>query len=169
MLKRYLKKSQKGFTIIEVMIVLAIAGLIMVVVLIAIPQLQRNQRNSARTADATRLGTSIQNWITNNNGAVFTAGTGNANITAVINDIGATLNQYTLSAVTPNPTVVAVTSAAVATATVNTTLANLVVATGARCNGANVEYTGSRSFVILYAEETSSGAAGAGAQTCIAF
>jgi prepilin-type N-terminal cleavage/methylation domain-containing protein len=37
MLNRLLKKGQSGFTIIEVMIVLAIAGLIMVVVLVAIP------------------------------------------------------------------------------------------------------------------------------------
>lgn len=162
MLKKLLNRKQQGFTIIEVMIVLAIAGLIMVVVLIAIPQLQRNQRNSARTADASRLGTAIQNWVTNNNGAVFTAGANNDNLTAVINDTGATMNQYELTAGTTF-TVDAIT----ATPQTNTTLANLMVITGAKC-GANgvAEPTGSRSFVILYAQEN---ATANPQQSCIAF
>jgi prepilin-type N-terminal cleavage/methylation domain-containing protein len=47
-MKNLLKtKRAEGFTIIEVMIVLAIAGLIMVIVFIAVPQLQRNQRANA--------------------------------------------------------------------------------------------------------------------------
>lgn len=64
-----LKKREEGFTIIEVMIVLAIAALILVVVLIAIPQLQRNQRNSARKAILTRVKTELDNYSSNNNGA----------------------------------------------------------------------------------------------------
>ena len=46
-----LKKRNQGFTIIEVMIVLAIAGLIMLIVFLAVPALQRNQRNTARKQD----------------------------------------------------------------------------------------------------------------------
>ena len=38
--------EQKGFTIIEVMIVLAIAGLIILIVFLAVPALQRNGRNT---------------------------------------------------------------------------------------------------------------------------
>lgn len=68
-------KRAKGFTIIEVMIVLAIAGLIMVVVLIAVPQLQRSQRNNAATAVLDRTFTEIQNYASNNNGK-FPATTG---------------------------------------------------------------------------------------------
>jgi len=45
------RNNQGGFTIVEVMIVLAIAGLILAVVFIAVPALQRNQRNSARQND----------------------------------------------------------------------------------------------------------------------
>jgi prepilin-type N-terminal cleavage/methylation domain-containing protein len=63
-----LKALGKGFTIIEVMIVLAIAGLIMVVVLVAIPQLQRNQRDTARQSVANRLSTELGTYSTNNNG-----------------------------------------------------------------------------------------------------
>jgi prepilin-type N-terminal cleavage/methylation domain-containing protein len=46
-----LKKRNEGFTIIEVMIVLAIAGLIMLVVFLAVPALQRNSRNTQRNND----------------------------------------------------------------------------------------------------------------------
>lgn len=70
MLKNLLnkRKLQKGFTIIEVLIVLAIAGLILVVVLIAIPQLQRNQRNEARRSIVARMVTEFNNYAGNNNG-----------------------------------------------------------------------------------------------------
>ncbi len=61
-------KKQNGFTIIEVMIVLAIAGLIMVIALIAIPQLQRNQRNTARKSIVARVSTELGNYSSNNNG-----------------------------------------------------------------------------------------------------
>ncbi|MCA9347457.1 type II secretion system protein [Candidatus Saccharibacteria bacterium] len=63
-------KFQKGFTIIEVMIVLAIAGVIIAAVLIAVPQLQKNQRNSSRRAILGRVKTEIDNYIGNNNGTV---------------------------------------------------------------------------------------------------
>ena len=68
-------KLQKGFTIIEVMIVLAIAGLILVVVLVAIPQLQRNQRNNARQSIAARITTEVSNFAGNNNGTIPLANT----------------------------------------------------------------------------------------------
>lgn len=65
-----LQKRQGGFTIIEVMIVLAIAGLIIAVVLVAIPQLQRNQRNEARRNILGRIKTEIDNFSGNNNGTI---------------------------------------------------------------------------------------------------
>lgn len=72
MLKNLLskRKLQEGFTIIEVMIVLAIAGLILVVVLIAIPQLQRNQRNENRRSVMARVVTEINSYAGNNNGKI---------------------------------------------------------------------------------------------------
>ena len=48
-------KSKKGFTIIEVVLVLAIAGLIFLMVFIALPALQRSQRNTRRRSDMARL------------------------------------------------------------------------------------------------------------------
>lgn len=51
------QKSEKGFTIIEVLIVLAIAGLVMVIVFLAVPSLQRNSRNNSRKTDARFIAT----------------------------------------------------------------------------------------------------------------
>ncbi len=65
-----LREQEKGFTIIEVLIVLAIGALILVIVLIAIPQLQRNQRNTARKSVLSRMVTEVGNFSGNNNGAI---------------------------------------------------------------------------------------------------
>ena len=67
-----LKRSQKGFTIVEVMIVLAIAGLIMLVVLLAVPALQRTSRNSQRTSDVNAVGAAVTEFINNNGGKLPT-------------------------------------------------------------------------------------------------
>lgn len=76
MLVKKLKDSKpSGFTIIEVMIVLGIAAAIMLIVLIAIPQLQRNQRNTARKDAIGRVSTEIQNFAGNNNGELPAAST----------------------------------------------------------------------------------------------
>lgn len=62
-------RKQKGFTIIEVLIVLAIAGLILVVVFLAVPQLQKNTRDNARQAVVTRLSAEIETYAANNQGS----------------------------------------------------------------------------------------------------
>lgn len=67
-MKKLLPNRNSGFTIIEVMIVLAIAALILVVVLVAIPQLQQSQRNTARQDVTSRVLTELSNYAGNNNG-----------------------------------------------------------------------------------------------------
>lgn len=52
-------KQEKGFTIIEVVLVLAIAGLIFLMVFIALPALQRNQRDTARKNDMSIISAAI--------------------------------------------------------------------------------------------------------------
>lgn len=69
MLKK-LKNRNEGFTIIEVLIVLAIAGLILLVVFLAVPALQRNSRNTQRRSDVSRVLGSAQEVLNNNNGAL---------------------------------------------------------------------------------------------------
>ena len=61
-------KNKKGFTIIEVVLVLAIAGLIFLMVFIALPALQRSQRNTQREDDLSRFLTAANDYQTNNNG-----------------------------------------------------------------------------------------------------
>jgi prepilin-type N-terminal cleavage/methylation domain-containing protein len=61
------KKDNKGFTIIEVLIVLAIAGLILLIVFLAVPALQRNSRNTSIKNDvASVLGGVTENQAANN-------------------------------------------------------------------------------------------------------
>ncbi len=83
------KKDNAGFTIIEVLIVLAIAGLILVVVLIAIPQLQRNQRNEQRRSVAARVTTEISNFAGNNNGDLPVAEANGSTGAPIIKEWGA--------------------------------------------------------------------------------
>jgi prepilin-type N-terminal cleavage/methylation domain-containing protein len=61
-------KKTSGFTIIEVMIVLAIAGLIMVIVFLAVPALQRNQRDNARQSIVNRVSAELTTYAGNNQG-----------------------------------------------------------------------------------------------------
>lgn len=63
-----MKKEKRGFTIIEVVLVLAIAGLIFMMVFIALPALQRSQRDTQRRNDMGRMQTAIQNYQANNRG-----------------------------------------------------------------------------------------------------
>lgn len=63
-----LKKNNKGFTIIEVLIVLAIAGLILLIVFLAVPALQRNSRNTQRRNDVQKMIGTLQEAANNNNG-----------------------------------------------------------------------------------------------------
>src|SRR4051812_9194981 len=65
-----LKKDNKGFTIIEVMIVLAIAGLIILIVLLAVPALQRNGRNTAIKNDASAVAAALSTFASDNDGKV---------------------------------------------------------------------------------------------------
>lgn len=134
-----LRKKTEGFTIIEVLIVLAIAGLIMLIVFLAVPALQRNSRNTQRTNDASRLSSAITECLNNKNGKVascdaFTGGEIDAYITIADNQ------QLTTSG----------------TAGVN----SFALAWNTKCNSAGdgtAAGGGTRSFTILYAAETTSG------------
>ncbi|MDO5481235.1 MAG: type II secretion system protein [Candidatus Saccharibacteria bacterium] len=62
--------NKSGFTIIEVVLVLAIAGLIFLMVFIALPALQRSQRDTQRRDDMSRLSSQITQYQANNRGKV---------------------------------------------------------------------------------------------------
>lgn len=65
-----MKKLRQGFSLIELMIVLAIAGLIISLVFVAASAAQRNGRDTTRRADTQKLATAIEQWAANNNGAL---------------------------------------------------------------------------------------------------
>lgn len=67
-----LQKTKSGFTIIEVVLVLAIAGLIFLMVFLALPALQRSQRDTQRRDDLSGFSTQITNYQSNNRGKVPT-------------------------------------------------------------------------------------------------
>ncbi len=83
--KRWNSSSQKpAFTIIEVVLVLAIAGLIFLMVFIALPALQRNQRDTQRKNDIARIVTQFQNYTANNKGKYVSDDPGNSQLKGFI-------------------------------------------------------------------------------------
>lgn len=129
-------KKQSGFTIIEVMIVLAVAGLIMAIVFLAIPALQRSNRNTQRKNDATRLAGLVAEYNSNNNGKLPT------NVTTDINS--PTWSYFT--------TVTIATYASTPAAPNSDTM---ILVTGASCNGSALAQGTARQSVVWYGIEPS--------------
>ncbi len=73
-------QNKRGFTIIEVVLVLAIAALIFLMVFIALPALQRGQRDAARKNDASAVASAINTFKSNNNGKIPAAGGGGGGV-----------------------------------------------------------------------------------------
>lgn len=80
--RRLPNRRAAGFTIIEILIVLSIAGLILVVVLLAVPNAQRNTRNHARKEFVEAVGSQLEQYYADHHaypstpaeGAQFVAG-----------------------------------------------------------------------------------------------
>ena len=66
----YKRDSKRGFTVIEVALVLAIAGLIFLMVFIALPGLRASQRDAERREDVSMLLETVKKYQTNNRGAL---------------------------------------------------------------------------------------------------
>ena len=81
-------QNKNGFTIIEVVLVLAIAALIFLMVFIALPALQRNQRDTQRKDDIGRTLTAVNNYQSNNRGKLPHQGTGSGSDTEKWNEFG---------------------------------------------------------------------------------
>jgi prepilin-type N-terminal cleavage/methylation domain-containing protein len=72
MLHKLKNRKSEGFTIIEVLIVLAIAGLILLIVFLAVPALQRNSRNTSRREDVSHLAGLVDEYAANHGGVLPT-------------------------------------------------------------------------------------------------
>jgi prepilin-type N-terminal cleavage/methylation domain-containing protein len=142
-----IKQEMKGFTIIEVLIVLAIAGLIMLVVFLAVPALQRNSRNTQRRNDISSYLGAVNEFVANNNGGIPTTA---AHV--------ATINGLANTGILTEPTAAPSTGAQSGAIGVDT----FQLVTGARCDTATVGNSvagSSRQIVLRFAVENSTGGA----------
>jgi len=143
-------QTTKGFTIIEVVLVLAIAGLIFLMVFIALPALQSGQRDSARKTDIGSIASAVTSYVSNNRGK--------------FPPDGETLKKYAEN-VSTNTTNLTITSYR---DTVSVVDGDAVVVTGAKCDtqgdtGDTATYElskgTSRQFVVVTRLEASGGSA----------
>lgn len=158
-------KNQNGFTIIEVLIVLAIAGLILLIVFLAVPALQRNSRNTQRKANVSAILGAVSEFGNNNNGALPAIACGTANpyklvtgTCAAPTGTGAEFNQGYYQA--------APAFAAGAQAALTTDVA--VVVTAAKCDTTTPGKTlagSARQVVVQYMNEGAGGLIGACQET----
>lgn len=146
------RKAEGGFTLIEVMIVLAIAGLILLVVFLAVPALQRNARNTQRREDAGNILSAASEYIANNNGSLpavqadlgtgstATLGTGTG-----VNTVSINLGYYDASKV----------SVAAYASGLTTTVDTITIVRGATCSGNTVTNTdaSARNLAVIYTLE----------------
>jgi len=110
MLER-LKNRERGFTLIEIVLVLAIAGLILLIVFLAVSGAEKARRDTQRKQDAGRMSSEIENYAGNTNGQIPTtlaqiqsvigAGSSYFNTTTNPDPSGAT---YTVTFTTNAPT-----------------------------------------------------------------
>lgn len=152
--------KQHGFTIIEVLIVLAIAGLILLIVFLAVPALQRNSRNTQRKNDISSVLSGVSEYVNNNSGALpanIGASTASPTTTIVLRS-GATGSGTEVKLGYYDPTTVTRVQAGTAVVTNNTTAENMVLVTRAKCSGSDATGVGapSRGYVALYSVESGS-------------
>jgi prepilin-type N-terminal cleavage/methylation domain-containing protein len=63
-----MEQKQKGFTLIEIVIVLAIAALVLAGVLIAVSGAQKSRRDTQRKDDVGKIASYLEQYASNNNG-----------------------------------------------------------------------------------------------------
>ena len=87
-------RKQQGFTIIEVVLVLAIAGLIFLMVFIALPTLQTNQRDTQRRDDVARFKAQVNQYQANNKGKVPAQVAAGVSCVAAVGNAAQFVNDY---------------------------------------------------------------------------
>lgn len=149
-MKSKLKNQQNGFTIIEVLIVLAIAGLIILIVFLAVPALQRTSRNTQRKNDASRFSSLVNEHVSNNAGKLPSAiGTGAGELNLA--NTSFTIMETPVSGDIKK-------SGGTGTALDLGTLDKMILNTGATCNNNTVTAGGgTRSYTVSYEVEASNG------------
>lgn len=145
-------KNNQGFTLIEVLIVLAIASLIILIVFFAIPALKRNARNLQRRSDATHVIQGIKKYIKSNAAMPSTGALGAGGSTATIGESGNTTSIKLKFYTADNVSIVGWAVNVPALLAVD----KMEVVTGAACEGnAVVASSSSNSFAVIYMAEPS--------------
>lgn len=139
------KNKEKGFTIIEVVLVLAIAGLIFLMVFIALPALQRNQRDTQRKNDLSRAQTAVNNYQSNNRNNLpgTDSAAWNSFATSYLKSGGDTFEDPARGAYTFQ-----VSNAASDTLTFANDTAPIYVSLNHTCDGESIESAGSRKVAL---------------------
>ncbi len=141
------QKGTSGFTIIEVLIVLAIAGLILLIVFLAVPALQRNSRNTA-------IKTDVQNVL---GGVAEYAGANNGTLPTNVLAVSGKVNYTGLAGTGTNPTSINIQGSTVVGSTLVAPLAatpalgTIAVSLGYRCDTTKSP----RAISAVYAIESS--------------
>jgi len=152
-------KNNGGFTIIEVLIVLAIAGLILLIVFLAVPALQRNSRNTTAKNDAQNVLGGVSEFQGTNNGKLPSTVSGTGDIT--YSGTSLTSTKIGIQGTTSVKTITgdATYDAAASATTGNTVNTGIIgVYPGRICaSGATTTTANSRSTAIFYTIEASSG------------
>jgi prepilin-type N-terminal cleavage/methylation domain-containing protein len=148
-------KTNGGFTIIEVLIVLAIAGLILLIVFLAVPALQRNSRNTSMKNDVQNVLGGIAEYQGANNGVLPTGVATNA-AGGTVNYTGATATSISIQGTTEVATVTAVPTAPTNGSGGNISTGQIKVYLKAKCNGNNAVTTNNRAAAAFYLVETAS-------------
>ncbi|HSX32930.1 MAG TPA: type II secretion system protein [Candidatus Saccharimonadales bacterium] len=152
MLRNTKNPKSQGFTIIEVLIVLAIAGLILLIVFLAVPALQRNSRNQQRRTDIGNFLAGISEFSNDNQGslpdtvAIATDGT----TTFSLSSGGASAVQGAKVGFYRTTANVTITSTVGNTTPATSPTDKVVIITGATCNGNTAIAGTARSVVATY-------------------
>ena len=133
------KLNNKGFTIVEVLIVLAIAGVILATILLAVPALQRNSRNTQAKQAATALVAGAAESAAANSGKAPTAISAAGAWTNTTTTTTTIAGGITISTVTANPTTFAANNVYVWFSAVCS--GNTATSTGASASNIAVVYT----------------------------
>lgn len=161
-------KSDRGFTVIETIIVLAISGLILLMVLYLVPTLQRNSRNSSRKNDATVILDKLASFQLNNSGAMPDTNSFLTNTKLTYYDKSSISFVTSLpGSLTSDITIVSTNSGVAGLNDSNSSPDRIAILNHRRCNDANTaavsDAAGFRDVVALYGIETSGG----GSSKCI--
>lgn len=142
----YKSKREEGFTIIEVLIVLAIAGLIILIVFLAVPTLQRNSRNTQRNNDASMILAGVNECLNNRNGQKSSCDSFDAT------ELTETIDTSKLRQLTSPSVGTSVTATA-------QNIEDIVVIYGAKCSsdGATAQSGTARQVVAVFNTENTSG------------